>query len=146
MLVLTPPTDLSRITHPGIRQLVTVRFQQLAERATTATTVPMVTPCEFIVVGGGDAVSDIEQAAGYPILTGLFDDLPYTDPDFQPCSEILEEHHHEQYTFYEMVFIGNDDGAATCVLIPDTEDIDADLLAMCRAFSTPAIDPAVSTP
>lgn len=146
MLVLTTPTDLHRISHPGIRQLVAIRLQQLAEIAPTATTVPVVTPCEFIVVEGGEAVSEIEQAAGYPILTGLFDDLPYTDPDFQPCSEILEEHHHEQYTFYEMVFIGNDDGAATCVFIPDTEDIDADLLAMCRAFSTPAIDPAVSTP
>lgn len=140
MLVLTAPTDLHRINHPGIRQLVTLRFQQLAATAPTGTTVHMVTPCEFIVVGVGDAVLDIEQAAGYPILTGLFDDLPYTDPDFQPCSEILEEHHHEQYTFYEMVFIGNDDGTATTIFIPDTEDIDADLLAMCRAFSTPAVN------
>ena len=142
MIVLTTPTDLHRISHPGIRQLVTLRFQQLAEIAPTAPTVSVVTPCEFIVVEGGEAVSDIEQAAGYPILTGLFDDLPYTDPDFQPCSEILEEHHHEQYTFYEMVFIGNDDGAFACVLIPDEEGIDADLLALCRSFSTPA----VSTP
>lgn len=140
MLVLTTPTDLHRITHPGIRQLVAIRLQQLAEIAPTPTT------CEFIVVEGGEAVSDIEQAAGYPILTGLFDDLPYTDPDFQPCSELLEEHHHEQYTFYEMVFIGNDDGAFACVLVPDAEEIDADLLVMCRKFSTPAIDPAVSTP
>ena len=146
MIVLTTPTDLHRISHPGIRQLVTLRFQQLAEIAPTAPTVSVVTPCEFIVVEGGEAVSEIEQAAGYPILTGLFDDLPYTDSDFQPCSEILEEHHHEQYTFYEMVFIGNDDGAATAIFIPDEEGIAADLLAMCRKFSTPAIDPAVSTP
>ncbi len=138
MLVLTAATELHRISHPGIRQLVAIRLQQLGGDFSDST--------EIIIVEADDAASEIEQAAGYPILTGLFDDLPYTDPDFQPCSEILEEHHHEQCTFYEMVFIGNDDGAATTILIPDTEDIDADLLAMCRKFSTPAIDPAVSTP
>ena len=146
MIVITQFADVTQVSNPAIRSLLTRRFQQLAETAPTATNVSMVTPCEFILVEGGDAVSEIEQAAGYPILTGLFDDLPYTDPDFQPCSEILEEHHHEQYTFYEMVFIGNDDGAFACVLIPDEEGIDADLLAMCRAFSTPAIDPAVISP
>lgn len=139
MIVITQSAEVTQVSNPAIRSLLTRRFQQLAETAPTATNVSMVTPCEFIVVEGGEAVSDIEQAAGYPILTGLFDDLPYTDPDFQPCSEILEEHHHEQYTFYEMVFIGNDDGAFACVLIPDEEGIDADLLAMCRAFSTPAV-------
>lgn len=139
MIVITQSADVTQVSNPAIRSLLTRRFQQLAETAPTATNVSMVTPCEFIVVEGGDGVSDIEQAAGYPILTGLFDDLPYTDPDFQPCSEILEEHHHEQYTFYEMVFIGNDDGAFACVLVPDEEGIDADLLAMCRAFSTPAV-------
>ena len=142
MIVITQFADVTQVSNPAIRSLLTRRFQQLAETAPTATNVSMVTPCEFILVEGGDAVSEIEQAAGYPILTGLFDDLPYTDPDFQPCSEILEEHHHEQYTFYEMVFIGNDDGAFACVLIPDEEGIDADLLALCRSFSTPA----VSTP
>ena len=140
MIVITQSADVTQVSNPAIRSLLTRRFQLLAESAPTATTVHMVTPCEFILVEGGDAVSEIEQAAGYPILTGLFDDLPYTDPDFQPCSEILEEHHHEQYTFYEMVFIGNDDGAFACVLIPDEEGIDADLLAMCRAFSTPAVN------
>ena len=142
MIVITQSAEVTQVSNPAIRSLLTRRFQQLAETAPTATNVSMVTPCEFIVVGAGEAVSDIEQAAGYPILTGLFDDLSYTDPDFQPCSEILEEHHHEQYTFYEMVFIGNDDGAFACVLIPDEEGIDADLLALCRSFSTPA----VSTP
>ena len=139
MIVITQSAEVTQVSNPAIRSLLTRRFQQLAESAPTATTVSMVTPCEFIVVGAGEAASEIEQAAGYPILTGLFDDLPYTHPDFQPCSEILEEHHHEQYTFYEMVFIGNDDGAFACVLIPDEEGIDADLLAMCRAFSTPAV-------
>ena len=133
MIIVTEASDLHLITNPTIQKLVTLRFQQLAPEA------PPATPCEFIVVEGGEAVSEIELAAGFPILTGLFDDLAYTDPDFQPCSEILEEHRNEHSCIYEMVFISSDDGAFTCLLIPDEEGIDADLLAMCRSWATPAV-------
>ena len=130
MIIIRDSSDVAAIANPAIRQLLALRFQQLASGDT---------PGEFIVVEGGEAVSEIEQAVGFPVLTSLFDDLPYTDPDFQPCSEILEEHNHEQYRIYEMVFVGNDDGAFACLVIPDEEGIDADLLAMCRSFATPAV-------
>ena len=133
MIIVTDESDLPRITNPAIRELVALRLQQLAPSATPAT------PCEFIVVEPRDAVSVIEHAVGFPILTGLFDDLPYTDPDFQPCSEILEEHNYEQHRIYEMVFIGSDDGTFTCLVIPCEEGVDADLLALCHAFATPAM-------
>jgi len=135
MLVVTDLSDLPRIAKPAIRNLVALRLQQLSQDASTPT------PCEFIVVEGGEAISEIEQAAGFPILTSLLDELPYTDPDFQPCSEILEEHRNEDSCVYEMVFEGSGDGAVAC-FIPDQEGIDADLLAMCRSRATPA----VSTP
>lgn len=158
MIILSDPSDLPSITNPVIRQWVAFRIQQLASSA------PPATPCQFIVVEGGEAVSELESAAGYPILSSLFDDLPYTDPDFQPCSEILEVHHHEHQCIYElqrsyehqciyelqriyeMVFISSDDGTATAIFIPDEPGVDSDLLAMCRSFATPAGDPAVSTP
>lgn len=133
MLVVTHPSDLPRIANPAIRQLVALRFQQLAPDASPSS------PCEFIVVEGGEAVSEIEQAAGYPILTSLFDELPYTDPDFQPCSEIFEEHQYGNTCFYEMVFLGSDDGAATSIWIPDEKGISPDLLSVCRSWATPAV-------
>ena len=142
MVIVTDASDLPRISHPGIRQLVALRLEQLSPDVSDAEQVASPpTPCEFIVVEGGDAVSEIEQAAGYPILTNLFDDLPYTDPDFQPCSDILEEYRNEHGCIYEMVFCGTGDGAVAC-FIPDEEDIDPDLLALCRSWATPA----VSTP
>ena len=138
MLIIRNPSDLPRIANPAIRQLVALRFQQLAPSAAPAT--PGMSPDGyFVVVEAGDAVSEIELAVGFPVLSGLFDDLPYTDPDFQPCSEILEEHHHEQRRIYEMVFIGSDDGTFTCLVIPCEEGVDADLLALCHAFATPAM-------
>lgn len=132
MIIVTDPSDLPRIANSAIRQLVVRRLQQLSPIASPAT------PCEFIVVGGGDAVSEIEQAAGFPILTNLIDELPYTDPDFQPCSEILEEHRNEHSCIYEMVFCCSGDGTVAC-FIPDEEGIDPDLLSMCRSWATPAV-------
>lgn len=138
MLIIHNASEVQHITHSGIRKLVALRFQQLGPSAPPAT--PCVSPDGyFIVVGGGDAVSEIEHAAGFPILSGLFDGLPFGDPDFQPCSEILEEHNYEQQHIYEIVFIGSDTGTFTCVLIPDENGIDADLLAMCRSWATPAV-------
>lgn len=137
MLILRDPSEISSITNPAIRQLVALRLQQLNSPDALDTEV-----VEFIVVESGDSVPVIEQAAGFPILKSLFDDLPFNHPDFYPCTEILEEHKHEHHRIYELVFISNDDGAATAIFVPDTEGIDANLLAMCRSFATPA----VSTP
>lgn len=134
MVIVTDLSDLPRITKLAIRQLVALRFQQLHSPDESDNE-----PVELIVVEARDEVSEIEQAAGFPILTGLFDNLPFNHPDFYPCTEILEEHNHEHHRIYELVFIGNDDGAATAIFVEDEEGIDADLLAMCRSFATPAV-------
>jgi hypothetical protein len=147
MLVITDASDLPRITNPEIQELVALRLQQLEQQLQQLSPdTSNATPYEFIVVEAGDPVSEVEQAAGFPILTSLFDDLPYTDPDFFPCHELLEKFTYGNTCIYEMVFIGSDDGAATCVLIPDTEGVDADLLALCRAWAVPAMNTQVNTP
>lgn len=134
MVIVTDRSQLHHISHPGIHHLVAIRLQQLRSDTDIST--------ELIVVEKGDAASAIEQASGFPILTSLFDGLPYDHPDYTPPFEIMEEHNYEQYRIYEMVFIGNDDGAATALFVPDQEGIGTDLLAVCRSWATPA----VSTP
>ena len=131
MVVIAEQSQLHSISHLGIQHLVEIRLQQLGSDAFTST--------EFIIVEPGDATVAIEKAAGFPILTSLFDDHSFGQPDFYPCYELLEEYHYEHYRIYEMVFIGNDDGFATTVIVPATEGIPADLLAMCRSFATPAV-------
>lgn len=135
MLIIHRASEVQSITHPSIKDLVSLRFQQLNS--------PDDPDAEgfFIVVEGREAVSEIEQAAGFPILTGLFDDLPFGHPDFYPSSEILEEHRNDNTCFYEMVFISNDDGAFTAIFVPDEEGIDEQLLALARSFATPAVTP-----
>lgn len=133
MVVVTSTSDLPRIANPEIQRLAALRFQQLSPLASPAP------PCEFIVVEGGEAVSEIERVTGFPILTSLFDDLPFDHPDFYPPFEIMEKHHYGNACFYEMVFISNDDGATTALLVPDQEDIDRDLLVVCRSWATPSV-------
>lgn len=132
MIVLREPAAVSLISAPGLRQLLALRFTQLLAGDADW-------PGCLLVVEAGDTVQQLEQEIGLPILHGLFDDLPFGDPDFTPCFEILEEHQHEHITIFEMVFVSNDDGAATALFIADTAGIDADLLAMCRSFATPAV-------
>lgn len=137
MITLRNSAEIESVPNLAIRLLLDRRIQQMS-----SPDIPGVPEASFIVVEGGDAVSEIEQVAGFPMLTSLFDEIPFGHPDFYPCFEFLEEHHHDQQCIYEMVFIGNDDGAATAIFVPDEEGVDPDLLAMCRSFATPA----VSTP
>jgi hypothetical protein len=78
----------------------------------------------------GDTISDIEKEIGFSILTNLFDDSRYPDPDFVPCFEALEDHG----GFYEMVFIFGDGDDAIEIFIPKT-GVDPLLLSMCSQFA-----------
>ena len=131
MLILRNAADVSLIADPAVQALVALRFRQL--NSPDLLDAP---DAELIVVEGGDAVSEIEAAIGLPILHSLFDDLPFGDPDFTPCFDLLEEHINGNTRIYELVFIGNDDGAATTLFVPASEGIPADLLALCRSFAT----------
>ena len=132
MIVLRDPQATSQLTDPYIHELVSLRWSQLLAGE----------PYDYdrhgymVIVEPGDTVEQLEQEIGLPVLHGLFDDVPYGDPDFTPCFEILEEHTYEKRRIYEMVFISNDDGFATTVFVPTSEGIPTDLLAMCRSFAT----------
>ena len=136
MIVLRDPATTSQITDPYIRDLVALRWSQILAGE----------PYDYdrhgymVVVEPGDTVEQLEQEIGLPILHGLFDDVPFGDDDFTPCFEILEEHTYENAVrIYEMVFISNDDGFATTVIVPACEGIPGDLLAMLRRYATPAV-------
>jgi hypothetical protein len=135
MISLRDPQATSQVTDPYIRDLLSLRWSQVLAGE----------PYDYdrhgymVVAEPGDTVEQLEQEIGWPILHGLFDDVPFGDPDFTPCFEILEEHTYEKRRIYEMVFISNDDGFATTLFVPASEGVPGDLLAMCRSFATPAV-------
>jgi hypothetical protein len=120
MLIIQNPSQLHHIIDPDIHQLITLRLTQLD----TILSTPM------IIMEHGDSLSDIEIEIGFPILTNLFDDITYPDPDFMPSCEALEDHG----GCYEMLFIFGDGEEAVEVFIPKT-GVDASLLSMCADFS-----------
>ena len=84
-----------------------------------------------IIVEAGDSLSDIEEEIGFSILTNLFDDVRYPDPDFVPCFEAMEDHGN----FYEILFLFSDgDDEAVEIFIPK-HGVDNELLAMCSQFA-----------
>ena len=120
MLIIQNRSQLHLITDPDILKLVTLRLAQLESNI----------PSPMIIVEPGDSLSNIEEEIGFCILTNLFDDIIYPDPDFVPSCEALEDHG----GFYEMLFILGDGEEAIEIFIPKT-GIDPSLLSMCADFS-----------
>ena len=120
MLIIKNQYQLHHITDPDTHKLVTLRLYQLGSTL----------PSPMIIMEPGDCLSDIEEEIGFPILTNLFDDISYPDPDFMPCCEVLEDHG----GCYEMLFIFGDGEEAVEIFIPKT-GIDPSLLAMCARFA-----------
>ncbi len=121
MLILKSPSSIDSITDPDIFKLVKLRHSQLGDEMFDS----------VIIIEAGDSLSDIEKEIGFPILTNLFDDVRFPDPDFVPCFEVLEDHGN----FYEMLFILSDgDDGAVELFIPKV-GVDPLLLSMCSQFA-----------
>jgi hypothetical protein len=120
MLILKSPSSIDSITDHDILKLVKLRHDQLGDEMFGS----------LIIVEVGDSLSDIEQEIGFSIMTNLFDDISYPDPDFVPCFEVLEDHG----GCYEMVFIFGDGDDAIEIFIPK-HGVDNELLAMCSQYA-----------
>ncbi len=120
MLKIQNLSQLNLITDPDILKLVKLRHDQLGDELFDS----------VIIIEAGDSLSDIEQEIGFSILTNLFDDVRYPDPDFVPCFEVLEDH----VGCYEMLFILSDADDAIEIFIPK-HGVDNELLAMCSQYA-----------
>jgi hypothetical protein len=120
MLILKSPSSIDFITDHDILKLVKLRHDQLGDEMFDS----------VFIIEAGDTVEDIEQEIGFSLLTNLFDDVRYPDPDFVPCFEVLEDHG----GCYEMLFILSDGDDAIEIFIPKT-GVDPLLLSMCSQFA-----------
>ena len=120
MLKIQNLSQLNLVTDPDILKLVKLRHSQLGDEMFGS----------VIIVEIGDTVEDIKNEIGFCILTNLFDDVRYPDPDFVPCFEVLEDHG----GCYEMVFIFGDGDDAIEIFLPK-HGVDNELLSMCSQFA-----------
>ena len=120
MLKIQNLSQLNIITDPNILKLVKMRHDQMGDEMFDS----------VIIIEASDSLSEIEQEIGFSILTNLFDDVRYPDPDFVPCFEVLEDHG----GCYEMVFIFGDGDDAIEIFIPK-DGVDPLLLSMCSQYA-----------
>jgi hypothetical protein len=118
MLKILTMSQLNLVTDPDILDFLRLRFDQLKMNVS------------MFIVEPGDSLSSIEKEIGFCILTNLFDDVRFPDPDFVPCFEVLEDHG----GCYEMLFILSDGDDAIELFIPKA-GVDPLLLAMCSQFA-----------
>ena len=120
MLILKSPSSFDSINDPDILKLIKLRHDQLGDEMFGS----------VIIIEAGESLSEIEQEIGFFVMTNLFDDVRYPDPDFVPCCEALEDHG----TFYVILFIFGDGDDAIEIFIPKV-GVDPLLLAMCSQFA-----------
>ncbi|SFR84756.1 hypothetical protein [Sphingomonas jatrophae] len=102
---------------PNIKRLLTLRRTQLGTIEGAA---------RFIVVEPGDTVADVERALAFPLAD-----------EGEPCFDWAADHD----GLFEAAFNLSDDSAADVMLVPDTDGIDSDLLALCRFHATTPLTP-----
>ena len=132
MLILHSPDEASRIADPDIRNLVELRFAQIA----AGQAYDPDRHGYMIVVEPGDSAEAIKRESGCALSTDSFGQTHFGDPDFTPAAEVIEAHQ----SCYELVFIFTDDGFGTEIFIPKVYGVDPELLAMCAQFAVPASD------
>ena len=117
-----PPRDraLQRLLDQRVEQLTEDGGAEVGEFA------------HFLVVGPGDTPADIEAALGFSVIENIVDGARYGDPDFQPSWEWIEQH----AGWFELAFVLSDDGFGWVVLIQDSENVDPQLLALCREYAS----------
>jgi len=134
VLVLRSPDDAARIPDPEMRNLVQLRFAQVC----SGETYDPDRHGYMLVLEPGDTVRTIERESGIAVLTDLFGEARFGDPEFTPAAEVIED----RGTVYELVFIFTDDGYGIAIFVPKVEGVDRELLAMCAQFAVPTRDVA----
>ncbi len=127
MLSIRNSADMDRalvaLLDPALRQLLTLRRDQLAEDGLDLDEI-----VHIIVVRPGDTLADVEAEAGVAIATNLVDGSRLGDPKFQPLFEYITRSN----GYYEAVMILSDDGFGLVLFVPDTIEIDPAISLLLR--------------
>ena len=85
-----------------------------------------------VIIEPGDSMEAIAKEIGVSPIQNIVDDVRYPDPAFEPSWEFCITR--KGYT--DFTFALCDAGLAICLLVPDREDIEPQLLELCRTFGT----------
>lgn len=137
MLIVHDRSNVQAVQSKVVQRFLERRFAQLDE--SIGDEMRSCVEGQFIVVQPGDTAREIEEAAGFPLLKGLFDDAAFGTDDYSPGFEWATDHG----DLYEILFVHSDGGDFTAIVIPRQEKgIDGQLLALCATYAKP--EPAIT--
>lgn len=131
MRILRDEAAIAGLSEASLRQLIQQRVSDIS--AFCAWDADEHGP--FIVVEPGDTADALEAEIGFSVLRNLFDDTPFGHADFVPSYEWAEAH---PEGYFELLYVLGDGGYGCDLFIADQPGVDADLLALCRTYATPA--------
>ena len=132
MITTYDSADMQRVLEgsidPNLKTILLERLELLTEFSDW----DLADLAHFIIVEPGDCIDAIEQELGISPFVNLVDGARYPDPRFEPNWEhcIVRE------GYFDLTFALCDAGLAICLLVPDRDDIDPQLLELCRVFGT----------
>ena len=118
---------LSGPLDPTLKQALSRRFEQLPDDYDLSEL-----GC-FIIMQPGDPLAAIEEALGFSPLGNFVDGSRYGESAFAPSWEFIEDHG----AWFELCFVQGNAGYGSVLFVPDSDNIDPTLLALCRFYGRP---------
>ena len=132
MITIYDSADMARVlsgpVDPNLKSILLERLDILAEFSEW----DLADLAHFIIVEPGDCIDAIETELGISPFVNLVDGVRYPDSRFQPNWE----HCIVRKGYFDLTFALCDTGLAICLLVPDRDDIEPQLLELCRVFRT----------
>jgi integrase len=127
MLIIDSSAALARALDqpidPNLKRLLALRRDQLAEYEDDL--------INFVVVQPGDTIADVGGALGFSPFVSFVDGTPFGEPGYSPPFEWCADHG----GLFEAPIIFSDDGAGVVLIVQNKDGMDADLLALMRAYA-----------
>ncbi len=122
-------SEAEAMADPIIREFLTRRID---EALLDGGTWDSETYGQFLVAEIGDTPDSLEQAAGWPLFKGRNDDCRWGDPGYCPAWDWIAD----EGPLFELVVVLSDGGEFISAVIPNTPEIDRQLLAICTEYAT----------
>ena len=113
---------------PDLKTILLDRLELLAEFSEW----DLADLAHFIIVEPGDSIDAIARELGVNPLVNIVDNAHYPQPSFAPSFEFCIA----RIGYFDLTFALCDSGLANCLLVPDRDDIEPTLLALCRSYAT----------
>ena len=126
MIVVRDLSTIDQISNLHIRELVQQRINDLGGEAFDSNELGY-----FLVVESSDTLEALSAQLGFDMLRNRFTGILFNATGFTPSFEFIEEFS----ACYDMVFVLDDTGIGVEIFVPKEEDIDPDLIAMCRMYA-----------